>query len=308
MEAVITGGAGFIGSHIAEALIQRGYRVSVIDDLSSGSLENIREHIQSKQLDFLGGSITDLPLLKQSFAGADYVFHQAAIPSVPRSIENPLPTHEVNTTGTLNVLIAARDARVKKVVYASSSSVYGDTPTLPKHEDMPPSPQSPYAVSKLAAEYYCRVFGSVYNLPTACLRYFNVYGPRQSATSEYSAVIPKFIDRIKAGKPPVIFGDGEQTRDFTFVGDVARANIMAAESAATGIFNIGSGTCINLSQLARLLLVLMQRPDLQPLHEKERSGDIRHSLADITRCRSFGYTPSYSLEGGLKQTLASRKI
>jgi UDP-glucose 4-epimerase len=302
-KAVVTGGAGFIGSHIAEALLERGYCVTVIDDLSSGKLQNIDAFMSSNNLEFIQGSITETDLLRQTFAGARFVFHQAAVPSVPRSIEHPLRTHEVNVTGTLNVLLAARDAGVKKVVYASSSSVYGDTPTLPKREDMPPAPQSPYAVSKLAAEYYCRVFDYVYHLPTACLRYFNVYGPRQSADSQYAAVIPKFIERIEQGLPPVIFGDGEQTRDFTFVKDVALANIMSAESAATGIFNIGSGSCVSLNELARLLLDLMHRLDLRPVYEKDRPGDVKHSLADISRAGTFGYAPSCSLEAGLRQIL-----
>jgi UDP-glucose 4-epimerase len=302
-KAVVTGGAGFIGSHIAEALLERGYRVTVVDDLSSGNLHNIDTLIPSANLEFIPGSITDIAILQKTFTGAQFIFHQAAVPSIPRSIDKPLRTHEVNVTGTLNVLIAARDAGVKKVIYASSSSVYGDTPTLPKREDMPPAPQSPYAVSKLAAEYYCRVFDQVYHLPTACLRYFNVYGPRQSADSQYAAVIPKFIERIRQGQPPVIYGDGQQTRDFTFVKDVALANIMSAESEATGIFNIGSGARVSLNELAHLVLVLMNRPDILSVYEKDRAGDVKHSLADISRAETFGYAPSCNLEAGLRQLL-----
>ncbi len=302
-KAVVTGGAGFIGSHICDLLYERGYQVSIIDDLSTGKLDNIAHLLGRHNVEFIPGSITDLSLLIKTCKGADYVFHEAAIPSVPRSIENPIATNEVNITGTLNVLVAARDTGVKKVVYASSSSVYGDTPTLPKREDMPPSPQSPYAVAKLSAEYYCRVFETVYNLPAACLRYFNVYGPRQSADSQYAAVIPKFIDSIKHGNAPVIFGDGEQTRDFTFVKDVARANMLAAESDASGVFNIGGGERISLNHLTSIILKIMGRDDIKPVYEKERAGDIKHSLADITKAKSFGYTPSYNLEQGLKETI-----
>jgi len=232
------------------------------------------------------------------------VFHQAAIPSVPRSVENPLASHEANATGTLNVLSAARDNGVRKVVYASSSSVYGDTPVLPKREDMPPNPQSPYAVTKLAGEYYCRVFQKVYGLATVCLRYFNVYGPGQNPDSQYAAAIPRFIKRGSEGSPPIIFGDGEQTRDFTFVRDVVEANILAAESDARGVFNIGRGEGISINRLAELIIGLVAQ-NIKPVHEEPRPEDIRHSLADISRAKSFGYRPEYSLEEGLRETISS---
>ena len=202
------------------------------------------------------------------------------------------------------MLLAAKANGVKKVIYASSSSVYGDTPTLPKKEDMPPNPQSPYAVTKLAGEYYCQVFHRVYGLPTVCLRYFNVYGPRQDPNSQYAAVIPRFIQRVLNNQPPVIFGDGEQTRDFTFVRDVVEANILAAESDATGVFNIGRGERVSINELARLIVVLAGI-SVEPVHETPRPGDIRHSLADISKARQFGYNPGYDLEEGLRETIGS---
>ena len=301
---VVTGGAGFIGSHLAEELASRGYYVVILDDLSTGRTENIEVLLQNKDVQFVQGSITNLPLLHKLFQGVESVFHQAAIPSVPRSIENPLLSHEVNVTGTLNVLLAARDNHIKKVIYASSSSVYGDTPTLPKREDMPPNPQSPYAVTKLAGEYYCRVFQEVYGLSSVCLRYFNVYGPRQDPNSQYAAVIPIFISRVSQGEPPVIYGDGEQTRDFTFVRDAVEANILAAESEATGVFNTGRGEKISINQLAELIITLVGS-NLKPVHSEPRPGNIRHSLADICRAQAFGYQPKWSLMAGLRETFSS---
>ncbi len=298
-KVIVTGGAGFIGSHLAEELARRGYQVVILDDLSTGKLENIQPLLKKGHMEFMQGSITDLPLLQRFFQGIDYLFHQAAIPSVPRSIANPQASHEANITGTLNVLIAAKDNGVKKVIYASSSSVYGDTPTLPKKEDMPPNTQSPYAVTKLAGEYYCQVFQEVYELPTACLRYFNVYGPRQDPGSQYAAVIPRFISKVSRGEPPTIFGDGEQTRDFTFIKDAVEANILAAESDARGVFNIGGGGHrITINALARLATNIMGK-NIEPIHEDPRPGDIKHSLADISKARTFGYNPKYSLEEGL---------
>ena len=324
-KVVVTGGAGFIGSHLADELLRRGYRVLILDDLSTGRKENIarllgsspmsaqsplprgeRIKVRVKGVEFIQGSVTDLPLLRGLCQGAQYVFHQAAIPSVPRSVENPLASHEANITGTLNVLVAARDNSVRKVIYASSSSVYGDTPTLPKREDMLPGPQSPYAVTKLAGEYYCQVFQEVYGLATVCLRYFNVYGPRQDPASQYAAVIPRFISRISQGEAPVIFGDGEQTRDFTFVADAVEANILAAESDASGIFNIGKGERTSVNQLAELTIRLIGNK-VEPIHEEPRPGDIRHSLADISKAKKFGYNPKYDLERGLNETISGIK-
>ena len=302
-KAIVTGGAGFIGSHIAEELLRRGYRVIIFDNLSTGRLSNIEHVLESKNAEFTRGSITNLPLLQKLFSGVDYVFHQAAIASVPNSIKNPKASQNTNMTGTLNVLIAARDNGVKKLVYASSSSVYGNTPALPKVEDMSPEPQSPYAVTKLAGEYYCKVFQEIYGLNTISLRYFNVYGPRQDPDSPYAAVIPLFVTNVLAGKAPVIFGDGEQSRDFTFVKDVARANILAAESSVNGIFNIGSSTRITINYLAQLVIKLAGKNTIKPVYQKARAGDVLHSLADITKAQTFGYRPEYSLEEGLKEAV-----
>jgi UDP-glucose 4-epimerase len=300
--AVVTGGAGFIGSHLTEELVRRGYRVGILDDLSTGKMENIEPLLKEGNIEFAYGSVTELPLLQKFFRGFAYVFHLAAIPSVPRSIENPLASHDVNITGTLNVLMAAKHNKVKKVIYASSSAVYGDTPTLPKREDMPPNPQSPYAITKLAGEYYCQVFHQIYGLSTVCLRYFNVYGPRQDPNSQYAAVIPRFIDRLLKGQPPIIFGDGEQTRDFTFVKDAVEATIRAAESDATGVCNVARGERISLNKLAELVVKLVGNR-VEPVHEEPLPGDIKHSLADISRARQLGYNPRYNLEEGLKETI-----
>ncbi len=298
----MTGGAGFIGSHLAEELAGHDYYVIILDDLSTGKMENIEPLLKKENVEFIQGSIVDLALLQKLFQGAVCIFHQAALGSVPRSIENPHGTHQANATGTLNVLIASRDNGIKRVVYASSSSVYGDTPTLPKHEDMPPNPQSPYAVSKLAGEYYCQVFQRVYGLHTVSLRYFNVYGPRQDPKSQYAAVIPSFIRRVSESKPPIIFGDGEQTRGFTFVKDVVQANILAAQSDVCGIFNIGRQERITINELARSIIRLIGN-DLKPIYQEPRPGDIRHSLADISKAKAFGYEPTHSLEVGLTETI-----
>lgn len=303
-KVIVTGGAGFIGSHLTEELVKQGYYVTILDDLSTGKMENIEPLLKNENVKFIPGSVTDSRLLQKLFKDVLYVFHQAAIPSVPRSIENPLASHEVNVTGSLKVLLAAKDNGIKKVIYASSSSVYGDTPTLPKREDMFPNPLSPYAVTKLAGEYYCRVFQEVYGLPTVCLRYFNVYGPRQDPNSQYSAVIPRFMKSVSEDKPPIIFGDGEQTRDFTFVKDAVEANILAAESDATGILNIGRGESTSINRLAKLIIGFTKNT-LKPIHDKPSPGDIRHSLADISRARAFGYEPKFSLEQGLREATRS---
>lgn len=299
---VVTGGAGFIGSNLVRELSKRN-NVTVIDNLSTGYLKNIGDLIDSRKIDFLEGSVTDLEFLQDTFRTVDYVFHQAAIPSVPRSIKDPIGSNYVNVNGTLSVLVAARDKGVKKVVYASSSSTYGDTPMMPKTEDIKPCPLSPYAVSKLTGEYYCQVFSEVYDLPSACLRYFNVYGPRQDPTSEYAAVIPKFITIISSDKPPVIYGDGEQTRDFTFVKDVVQANILAAESTAVGVFNIAGGKRITLNELAQLIMNIMGK-QLDVVYEDPRPGDIMHSLADISKAKKeLKYEPQYTLSKGLEETI-----
>ncbi len=303
-KVLVTGGAGFIGSNLTEELLNKGYHVIVVDDLSTGSMDNLKAFSTNPDLKFLCFSINDLKSLRTACQEVVYVFHQAALPSVPRSVSDPIATNHANINGTLNVLIAARDAGVKKVVYASSSSVYGDTPTLPKVETMPPCPLSPYAASKIAGEYYCTAFTASYGLPTASLRYFNVYGPRQAADSAYSAVIPRFITAIKNGKPPEIFGDGNQTRDFTFVKDVVNANILAATSSATGAFNIGTGTRISLNELANTIIQMAGKASITPVYSETRAGDVAHSLADITQAQNeFGYNALYDLRQGLQATI-----
>jgi len=299
---VVTGGAGFIGSNLVRVLAL-GNEVMVIDDLSTGYLKNIKDLIDNQSIQFIKGSITDLDLLQKTFKDIDYVFHEAAIPSVPRSILDPIKSNHVNVNGTLNVLFAAKNNNVKKVVYASSSSVYGDTPALPKCEDMKPCPLAPYAVNKLTGEYYCQVFTSVYNLPTVSLRYFNVYGPCQDPTSEYAAVIPNFITRILTGDSPIIYGDGKQSRDFTFINDVVHANILAAQSNALGVFNIAGGKQISIDNLAKLITTIFKK-DLNPIYKEPRPGDIKHSLADISKARTtFGYEPKFDIKDGLKETI-----
>lgn len=293
---VITGGAGFIGSNLARALSPKN-EVLVIDDLSAGRAENL----SGLDVQFIKGSISDLDLLKDAFCGASCVFHQAAIASVKRSVEDPSATNSVGIDGTLNVLIAARDAGVPRLVQASSAAVYGSSPILPKREDMIAQPQSPYAVSKLAAEHYGQVFQDLYGLQTVSLRYFNVFGPRQDPSSEYSGVISRFISALLHGKTPVIYGDGEQTRDFVYVADVVRANILAA-SAPTGIYNIASGRSTSLNVLLKAIADIL-RKEVHPKYQAVRSGDIRHSLADIKRAKEMGYCPAYDLDQGLSDTL-----
>jgi len=301
-KVVVTGGAGFIGSNLARYLSKDNHIV-VIDDLSTGYKENIKDLIDNRKIDFIEGSVTDLPLLQKTFKGIHYIFHEAALPSVPRSIKDPVTTNNVNINGTLNVLLAARDCCVKKVIYASSSSVYGDTPTLPKKEEMTPNPLSPYAVGKLAGEYYCNVFTGVFHLPTAILRYFNVYGPRQDPLGEYAAVIPRFITGVLNNNPPVVYGDGEQTRDFTFIDDVIYANILAAENEATGIFNAAGGKRISLNELAKTVMTLCNKK-LDVVYDEVRPGDIKHSLADISKAKEkFGYSPKFDIKNGLKETI-----
>ncbi|MEA2076031.1 MAG: SDR family oxidoreductase, partial [Euryarchaeota archaeon] len=308
-------GAGFIGSNLAEELANRGTEVIIVDDLATGKMENITDLLKSAQVKFIKGSVTNLELLKSIFNDVDCVFHQAAIPSVQRSVENPRVTNEVNVNGTLNVLLAANECGVEKVVYASTAAVYGDSwapPTspqaqkglteLPKREDMKPNPKSPYAVSKLTGEQYCTVFGEVYGLKTVCLRYFNVYGPKQDPASEYAAVIPLFITRVLANKPPIIYGDGTQTRDFAFVKDVVHANILASERGE-GVFNIASGRRLSINELAYKIIGIISN-DLKPVYVKTRKGDIRHSLADVSLAKEkLGYEYEYSLEKGLKETI-----
>jgi len=301
-KALVTGGAGFIGSHLSEELSKRGYQLVILDNLSTGKRENIAPIIDNKNVEFIKGSITDLPLLQKACKDTDYVFHLAAIASVPRSVENPQESHEVNVTGTLNVLIAARDNKVKKVVNTSSCAIYGDAPGLPKKEDMPVNPLSPYAVTKLAGEEYCQIFQKVYHLPTVSLRYFNIFGPRQNPDSEYSAAIPKFIKLKLQGKTIEVYGDGKATRDYVYVSDAVTAFILAAESDASGIYNIGAGKSTTVNELVELISRLTGN-NTPPVYGPPRPGDIVHSLGDASKARTFGYSPSYSLEEGLKETI-----
>jgi UDP-glucose 4-epimerase len=299
-KVIVTGGMGFIGSHLAEKLLEDN-EVTVIDNGITGRMENIEHLLDHKNLTLIKDSIVDLNLT-EIFQGKGYVFHLAAIPSVPRSVKDPYSSNEANVTGTLKVLIAAKDAGIKKVIFSSSSSVYGDTPTLPKREDMPVNPQSPYAITKTTGEMYCRVFEQLHGLPTVCLRYFNVFGPRQDPTSQYSAVIPKFITAIMNDESPVIYGDGEQSRDFTFVKNVLDANILSCESDKTGIFNIACGRRITINQLVDYINKILGK-DIKPAYSDPRAGDIKHSLADISKAKSFGYNPKNDFKEELSKTI-----
>ena len=299
---LVTGGAGFIGSHIVERLVRLGESVVVLDNLSTGTFANLAPWLES--ITFVQGDIRHLPTVREACIGADYVLHQAALPSVPRSVNDPIASNDANVGGTLNVLVAARDAGVRRVVYAGSSSAYGDTPTLPKREDMPARPLSPYAVSKYTGELYCQVFAKLYSLETVVLRYFNVFGPRQDPTSHYAAAIPKFIIALQQGTRPVIYGDGEQSRDFTYVANAIEANLLAcrAEEAAGEVINIACGQRTSLNQLVHML-GRIAHSDLGAAHEKARAGDVKHSLADIAKAqRLLGYSPAVSLEEGLTHT------
>lgn len=299
-KVIATGGMGFIGSHLTERLLKDN-EVTVIDNAITGRMENINHLLDHKNLTLIKGSIVDLNLT-EIFQGKDYVFHLAAIPSVPRSVKDPYSSNEANVTGTLNVLIAAKDTGIKKVIFSSSSSVYGDTPTLPKREDVPVNPQSPYAITKATGEMYCRVFEELYGLPTVCLRYFNVFGPRQDPNSQYAAVIPKFITSIMNDESPVIFGDGEQSRDFTFVKNVVDANILSCESEKTGVFNIACGRRITINQLVDYINEILGK-EIKPIYTDPRPGDIKHSLADISRADGFGYKPKDEFKEELTTTV-----
>lgn len=304
---LVTGGAGFIGSHIAAALLANGARVRVLDDLSTGHRENLDEIGElGGDLDFIHGSVADEALLAEVLEGVEVVFHEAAIPSVPRSVEAPRNTHVACVDGTFSLLMAARDAGVKRLVYAASSSAYGDQPTLPKSEDMQPQPLSPYAVAKLVGEYYCQVFNRVYGLETVALRYFNVFGPRQDPGSQYSGVVSRFISALASGETPVIFGDGEQSRDFTYIDNVVAANLSAAvaPNAAGKVINVANGKRVTLNELLHELKQLTDKTDVTAEYRDPRVGDVRHSLADITMARELlGYESKVDLREGLQRTL-----
>ena len=300
---MVTGGAGFIGSHLVDGLLAREYAVRVIDNLATGRRENIA-HVLDK-IEFVEDNILNEDALKRVFTGADYVFHEAAIPSVPKSVKNPIASHEANSTGTLKVLLAARDVGVKRVVYATSSSVYGDTKIFPTPETVPPNPLSPYALQKFTGEKYTTLFYKLYGLETVVLRYFNVFGPRQDPNSEYAAVIPKFIRLLKNGQTPTIFGDGSTSRDFTFVTDIVDANIRAAETGAAAgeVFNCEGGKPTNLNQLVEVLQKLLGT-NVKPLYQDFRVGDIKDSYADASKAeRILGFKTNVSFEEGLKRTI-----
>ncbi len=303
---IITGGAGFIGSNLAHRLCDDN-EVVVVDNLSTGRYDNISDI--TTDIEFVEVDINELAALEAAFEGGDYVLHQAALPSVPRSIEDPISTNRNNVDGTLNVLVAARDSGVRRVVLASSSSVYGDAPELPKVETFRPNPLSPYAVTKLMGEHYCRIFFDIYGLETLSLRYFNVFGPRQDPRSQYAAVIPKFIRAIKSGERPVIYGDGEQSRDFTYVENVVMANILACEAPKTAgeAVNVGCGERVSLNQLVDQLRDIFDR-EVEPVYADPMPGDVKHSLADITLAKSIlGYEPRYSLREGLVSMISAEE-
>ncbi|NIM19937.1 MAG: NAD-dependent epimerase/dehydratase family protein [Candidatus Latescibacteria bacterium] len=300
---LVTGGAGFIGSNITQELLKRGDTVRVLDDFSTGREENIRDFMSDIEL--IEGDIRDKATVQSAMKGVDYVLHQAALASVQRSIDNPEASNEVNVRGTLNLLDAANGESVKRFVYASSSSVYGDSEVLPKEESMPTNPKSPYAVTKLAGELYCQVYSGVFGLPTVSLRYFNVFGPKQDPNSQYSAVIPIFIKALIQNEPPTIFGDGEQSRDFTFVENVVRANLLACESNSPGggVYNVACGDRFTLNDLyARLMMIIGS--NIEPKFGPPRPGDVKHSQASIRAVEeALGYRTVVDFENGLERTV-----
>jgi len=300
---LVTGGAGFIGSNLVEELVRQGAHVRVIDNFATGKPDNLKPF--GGQIDFREVDICDLKALKEAVRGVDYVLHQAAIPSVPKSVIDPISSHNADLTGTLHVLWAAKDSGVKRLVYAASSSAYGDNPELPKQENMPSRAISPYGLMKYVGEEYCRLFTQLYGLETVSLRYFNVFGPRQDPSSQYSGVLSRFITTMLAGKRPVIFGDGEQSRDFTFVANVVRGNLLAchASGVAGKMYNLACGQRVNLNQVVAQLNGILGTT-VEPIYEKSRVGDIKHSLADISRARAdLKYTPSVHFEQGLRMTV-----
>ena len=303
---LVTGGAGFIGSHLVERLVRDGAEVTVLDDLSTGRRENLR--MVRDRIRFIRGNAARLEVCRRAMQGVDFVLHHAAVTSVLRSIRNPIDAHHANVTATLNVLLAAREVRVRRVVFAGSTAAYGDAEELPTHEGLVPRPLSAYAASKLAGEAYCQAFWRTHGLETVVLRYYNIFGPRQNLESHYGAVIPLFIAAALRGAPPTIFGDGRQTRDFTFVSNVVEANLLAchapAEQVAGDVFNIGYGTATSIRELWQRIADVLGVA-LEPLHQAPRAGDVRHSLASIERARDhLGYSPGVDLDEGLRRTIA----
>ncbi len=300
---LVTGGAGFIGSHVARGLIERGHQVRVLDDFSTGRRQNLAGI--EDQIELIKGDICDPATVRTAVAGVDAVFHLAARASVPRSVAEPVSANEVNVTGTLNLLVAARDALVRRFIYSASSSAYGDTPTLPKREDMTPQPLSPYAVGKLAGEHYCSCFATCYGLATISLRYFNVFGPRQDPNSQYAAVIPAFVTRMVSGNRPIVFGDGEQSRDFCFIDNVVSANLAAfsAQKTAGEVVNIACGERVTLNQIISLINQNLGT-SIKAEYKPPRVGDVRHSLADISQAREvIGYQPKIMFAEGLRRSI-----
>jgi UDP-N-acetylglucosamine/UDP-N-acetyl-alpha-D-glucosaminouronate 4-epimerase len=303
MRALVTGGAGFVGSNLVEALLVRGDDVVVLDNFSSGRRERLERF--DDRLSLVEGDLRSYERVHAAMGGIEIVFHQGALPSIPRSIQDPLTTSAVNVEGTLNVLLAARDAEVRRVIFASSSSIYGDAPGLPRREEQRPSPLAPYAVSKLAAESYCSAFWKVYGLETVSLRYFNVFGPGQDPSSQYAAVVPRFITALLDGERPVIYGDGEQSRDFTFVQEVVQANLLAsdAEEVAGEVFNVAAGRSRTVNELARTIAEIVGT-SVEPMHANPRTGEVRDSAADIAKARALlGYEPTDSFREGLTATI-----
>lgn len=302
MRFLITGGAGFIGSNIAAHLAEKGDQVRILDNFSSGRRDNIEGLPDSVEV--IEGDVRDYWTVARAVDGVDYVLHQAALPSVPRSIKNPLTSNAVNIDGTLNVLEAAKNAGVKKLVYASSSSVYGESEELPKREEMPPSPLSPYAVTKITCEYYCRVYWELYRFPTVSLRYFNIFGPHQDPASEYAAVVPRFITALLEGRPPTVYGDGEQSRDFTYIDNCVEANILAAtnDQIVGAHFNVACGGQFTLNELLDKLRTIIG-VQIKAKYDPPRQGDIRHSFAAIDKLVKFGYRPAVGFEQGLHKTV-----
>jgi len=300
---LVTGGAGFIGSNIVRTLLAMGERVRLLDDFSTGRRKNVKDLAGA---DLIEGSLLDESCLEEALCDIDYVLHQAAIPSVPRSVKDPVKSNESNVTGTVKLLEAAGRAKVKKFVYAASSSAYGDTEVLPKEESMPGNPLSPYAVSKYTGELYVRVFANIYGIPTVSLRYFNIFGPFQDPASEYAAVIPRFILKMLRGENPVIYGDGEQSRDFTYIENAVKANLLACESEKVGlgeVINVGCGANFNLNQLAAYLNEIMGA-SIEPVYDEPRPGDVKHSLADIKKAKELlGYRIKVDFKEGLKRTV-----
>jgi len=305
LKFLVTGGAGFIGSNIVAELLKQDHKVRVLDNFSTGKRENLKEF--ENDIEFLEGDIRSYHIVRQAVEGIEVILHQAALPSVPRSINDPITTNEVNVMGTLNILDAAKAANVKRIVYASSSSVYGDNPVLPKKEDMLPNPLSPYAVAKLAGEKYCKVFSKLYGLETVILRYFNVFGPRQDPNSQYSAVIPKFINAMMNDKQPVIYGDGTQSRDFTFVKNVVDVNLLAATKEVESglVMNCASHGQITLNDLVKEINKLLDKK-IKPIFADKRLGEIKHSYADITMLnQNLNYKPVINFKQGIKMTINS---